>query len=32
MQSNVLLNPRHPEMARVRISSNEAFSFDSRLR
>jgi RES domain-containing protein len=32
MESNVLLNPRHPEMARVRISSNEAFRFDSRLR
>lgn len=32
MESNVLLNPRHPEMARVRISSSEAFRFDSRLR
>ncbi len=32
MESNVLLNPRHPEMARVRISSNEGFRFDSRLR
>lgn len=32
MESNVLLNPRHPEIARVRISSNEAFRFDSRLR
>jgi RES domain-containing protein len=32
MESNVLLNPRHPEMAMVRISSNEAFRFDSRLR
>jgi RES domain-containing protein len=32
MESNVLLNPRHPKMARVRISSNEAFRFDSRLR
>ena len=32
METNVLLNPRHPEMARVRISSNEAFRFDSRLR
>lgn len=31
MESNVLLNPRHPEMIRVRISSNEAFRFDSRL-
>jgi RES domain-containing protein len=25
-------SPRHPKMARVRISSNEAFRFDSRLR
>jgi len=32
MDSNVLLNPRHPDMTRVRISSNEAFRFDSRLR
>lgn len=32
VDSNVLLNPRHPDMARVRISSNEAFRFDSRLR
>jgi RES domain-containing protein len=32
METNVLLNPRHPEMTRVRISSNEAFRFDSRLR
>lgn len=32
VDSNVLLNPRHPEIARVRISSNEAFRFDSRLR
>ena len=32
METNVLLNPRHPEMSRVRISSNEAFRFDSRLR
>lgn len=32
MESNVLINPRHPEMARVRISSNETFRFDSRLR
>ena len=32
MESNVLLNPRHPDMTRVRISSNEAFRFDSRLR
>jgi len=32
MESNLLLKPRHPEMARVQISSNEAFSFDSRLR
>ena len=32
METNVLLNPRHPDMTRVRISSNEAFHFDSRLR
>ena len=32
METNVLLNPRHPDMTRVRISSNEAFCFDSRLR
>ena len=32
METNVLLNPRHPDMTRVRISSNEAFRFDSRLR
>ena len=32
IESNVLLNPCHPEMARVRISRNEAFRFDSRLR
>ena len=31
VESNVLLNPRHPDMARVRIGSNEAFRFDSRL-
>jgi len=31
METNVLLNPRHPDMTRVRISSNEAFRFDSRL-
>ena len=31
METNVLLNPRHPDMGRVRISRNEAFSFDSRL-
>ena len=32
METNVLLNPRHPDMTRVRISSNETFRFDSRLR
>ena len=31
VDSNVLLNPRHPDMNRVRISRNEAFRFDSRL-
>lgn len=32
MESNVLLNPRHPDVTRVQISSNEPFRFDSRLR
>lgn len=27
VESNILLNPRHPDMARVRIGSNEAFRF-----
>lgn len=31
VERNVLLNPRHPEMQRVRILSDEAFSFDTRL-
>ena len=31
VDSNVLLNPHHPDMNRVRISRNEAFRFDSRL-
>jgi RES domain-containing protein len=31
VESNVLLNPRHPEMNRVRILRNEPFRFDSRL-
>ena len=31
VELNVLLNPRHPEMQRVRILSDEAFSFDTRL-
>jgi RES domain-containing protein len=30
-ERNVLLNPRHPEMQRVGILSDEAFSFDTRL-
>jgi RES domain-containing protein len=28
---NVLLNPRHPDLTRVRIVGNEPFSFDTRL-
>jgi RES domain-containing protein len=31
VERNVLLNPQHPEMQRVRILSDEAFSFDARL-
>jgi RES domain-containing protein len=31
VESNVLLNPRHPEMKKVRILRNEPFRFDSRL-
>jgi RES domain-containing protein len=31
VERNVLLKPRHPEMQRVRILSEEAFSFDTRL-
>jgi RES domain-containing protein len=31
VERNVLLNPRHPEMQRVCIHSDEAFSFDIRL-
>jgi len=31
VERNVLLNPRHPEMQRVRILSDEAFSFYTRL-
>jgi len=31
VERNVLLNPRHPEMLRVRILSDEAFLFDTRL-
>ena len=30
VERNVLLNPRHPQMQRVRILSDEAFSFDTR--
>lgn len=29
---NVLLNPQHPEAQRIRITSDEPFSFDPRLR
>ena len=31
IERNFLLNPRHPEVQRVRILSDEAFSFDTRL-
>jgi RES domain-containing protein len=31
IERNILLNPRHPEVQRVRILSDEAFSFDTRL-
>jgi RES domain-containing protein len=31
VERNVLLNPRHSEMQRVRILSDESFSFDTRL-
>ena len=31
VERNVLLNPRHPQMQRLRILSDEAFSFDTRL-
>ena len=31
VERNYLLNPRHPELQRVRILSDEAFSFDTRL-
>lgn len=31
VERNYLLNPRHPELQRVRILSDEAFSFDPRL-
>jgi RES domain-containing protein len=30
VERNFLLNPRHPEVQRVRILSDEAFSFDTR--
>jgi RES domain-containing protein len=30
-ETNVLLNPRHPDMARVRVVSIETFAFDRRL-
>jgi hypothetical protein len=31
VERNFLLNPRHPEAQRIRISSDEAFTFDTRL-
>ena len=30
-ERNILLNPRHPEVQRISIISDEAFSFDTRL-
>ena len=32
VERNVLLDPRHPDVGRVRIRSEEPFSFDPRLR
>jgi RES domain-containing protein len=31
VERNILLNPLHPEAARIRLTSNEPFSFDPRL-
>jgi len=31
IEHNVLLNPRHPELRRVRIVDDAPFSFDTRL-
>jgi RES domain-containing protein len=31
VERNVLINPRHPEAARLRLISDEPFAFDSRL-
>jgi RES domain-containing protein len=31
VERNFLLNPRHAEAQRIRISSDEAFTFDTRL-
>lgn len=31
VEQNVLLNPRHPDVRRVRVVGNDAFSFDTRL-
>lgn len=31
VERNLLLNPRHPEMARVRLLSDDPFAFDTRL-
>jgi RES domain-containing protein len=31
VERNILLNPRHPDVRRVRIIGDEAFSFDTRL-
>ena len=30
-EQNVLLNPRHPDVRRVRILADDPFSFDTRL-
>lgn len=31
VEQNVLLNPRHPDVRRVRVVGDDAFSFDTRL-
>lgn len=31
VERNILLNPRHPELGRVRVVGDEPFSFDTRL-
>jgi len=31
VERTILINPRHPEAARLRLISDEPFAFDSRL-